>query len=389
MTRLRLATPRSCRRGFTLIELLVVISIIAVLMSLIAPAVQNARRAARRAQCMNNMHNLAIAVQNFASTNNAQLPPLSGTLTVGDVAGTSSQFSLPVSWVVPLLPLMDMSALYRSIREGSTQVGSTSVATLKPIDQVYIPMLACPEDIGNFNRPLGLSYAANAGYINATLWAADPNGQHDLYTVDYDKNGHYIDATGAVTGSATATDLATDATAAVATGVFWRQRPAGFYAAGIPSGSEPRCTLDSIAQGDGMTQTLMFAENLNSTNWSSYVTGNIAFGIAVTPTGTGTSAAFSGGITSPLWAPQPPASGNFGDVTSGSVTYHSAQINSQPLTISGIPRPSSAHLGAVNVVLCDGSTRSLNDTVDQTVYIRLLTPDGKTYGQPIVSANNY
>ncbi len=372
MTR-RLAKPGSRRGGFTLIELLVVISIIAVLMSLIAPAVQNARRAARRLQCLNHIRNLGVAVQNFSSTNNS-LPPLFDTMQVSDSDTTpGGSGPIAVNWIVPLLPLMDQSALYRSIRESATVTSATAYGSnsIKASDQIYIPVLTCPEDTNNFGRAGGLSYAANAGYMAATLWGV-AGASHYLYEIDYDGDTSY---SGASMSPANDPD---DARIAIATGVFWAGRGHGDY-----SSSNPRVTLDSIGQGDGLSQTLMLGENANSSNW--YLADNYTCAFAV-----GLNAATPGfDSTTLLGVDTAGASSSFGDVGTGPV-YGTAEPNSQPVSnTTGLPRPSSLHLGTVNFVFCDGSTKPLSENIDKRVYLKLMTPDGKSFGQSLLGGNDY
>src|SRR5213080_1533266 len=106
------------RRGFTLIELLVVIAIIAVLIALLLPAVQSAREAARRAQCINNLKQLGLAVANYESGTGAYpiaMPqrafwdPTNGCGTIGDSGwGDWSPHAL-------ILPYMEQSAIYNAL----------------------------------------------------------------------------------------------------------------------------------------------------------------------------------------------------------------------------------------------------------------------------------
>src|SRR5438477_488186 len=91
------------RRGFTLIELLVVIAIIGVLIALLLPAVQAAREAARRAQCVNNLKQIGIAIHNYGSSNKDSFPWGDGPWWIEWSANTL------------LLPYMEQGPIYNSI----------------------------------------------------------------------------------------------------------------------------------------------------------------------------------------------------------------------------------------------------------------------------------
>ncbi|MCA9099277.1 MAG: DUF1559 domain-containing protein, partial [Planctomycetaceae bacterium] len=99
------------RAGFTLIELLVVIAIMAILVALLLPAVQQAREAARRMSCKNNLRQIGLALQNYYDAHTL-FPP-------GCVNSTGPIVQRPVgyhhSWIVSLLPYLDQPLLAEAI----------------------------------------------------------------------------------------------------------------------------------------------------------------------------------------------------------------------------------------------------------------------------------
>ena len=129
------------RRAFTLVELLVVIAIIGILISLLLPAVQAAREAARRTQCSNNLKQIGLAVLNYEEVHK-RLPPS------GDVAPPTppnnfymEQTGKMISWVVFVLPYAEQTPLYEQF--------DLSVSILaQPGDpqQHHLPFMHCPSD---------------------------------------------------------------------------------------------------------------------------------------------------------------------------------------------------------------------------------------------------
>ncbi|GAA4427488.1 DUF1559 domain-containing protein [Bremerella cremea] len=119
------------RRGFTLVELLVVIAIIGVLIALLLPAVQQAREAARRMSCSNNLKQIGLALHNYHDTFNT-FPPSS----IAGAANTGAHG--PTAWV-SLLPFMEQGALFNQIKTTSNNfrmtfwLGSTGSSPLRAI----------------------------------------------------------------------------------------------------------------------------------------------------------------------------------------------------------------------------------------------------------------
>jgi prepilin-type N-terminal cleavage/methylation domain-containing protein len=132
----RITSPARRTVGFTLVELLVVIAIIGILVSLLLPAVQSAREAARRVSCSNNMKNVALAILSYATNNNKVFPSSS----IGDGSGDPKSGKM-FSWAMLILPQIEQQNLRDNF---DTNVGVLD----QPNDPQAVQLSAylCPSD---------------------------------------------------------------------------------------------------------------------------------------------------------------------------------------------------------------------------------------------------
>ena len=132
------------RRGFTLIELLVVIAIIAILIALLLPAVQQAREAARRSQCKNNLKQLGLALHNYHDT--FQVFPF-GMInpTNGDLPGSPRPPTDNTGWYPMILPYIEQGALYNAFMEEQQNSARTGAIYWSRKESI-VTMMMCPSD---------------------------------------------------------------------------------------------------------------------------------------------------------------------------------------------------------------------------------------------------
>lgn len=346
------------RSGFTLLELLVVISIIAALMSLILPAVQSARQAARRTQCLNNIRNLGIAMAGYEAAQK-RYPA------AGYWAGVPGSRYPSHNWVVDLLPYVDRKDL-------ADRWDFTVAYTDAPngaLSRIQLPVLACPED-SSLQGNGDLSYGV-AGGIGYTTFLS---GIHD---VPVDAFGHAIDLNG--NGIVGVSDDAldghpSDRTVLKSLGLFFMEN------FGEHRGVVRHYRADSIV--DGYSHTLMLIENVRTgrdaapdQNWA-------------TPFAHKSSVFFNSEV----------CSANLCDA--GNVDY--TRANGGDLGInSGLTKPegqspfaNSEHPGGFNACFADGSAKFVSESIDGPVYAALFSPDsrrlqGSALDQPLVSDHEF
>jgi len=360
---------RQARRGFTLIELLVVITIIATLMSLILPAVQSARETARRAQCLNNMKQLGLAMGNFSAANNGKLPHLS----YASVPATNTSVN-PVNynWTVAVLPYLDQRGAYDEISTAVSVIGASGgplvdTVTTPAVDSIseavefYLSnkgfkVFTCPNDTDELGANGGLSYALNGGYTNNISY----NAGTGAYEATNTTNVH--------SAQVLASSFGGSRSIARASGVFWTY---DWDTSLSPPHDGYQPSIDAINNGDGTGQTIMIVENFNAGKLYDELPEDLAI---VVPVGLITSSSATSLSNSTV------------DVAN---LRGSFAINSNPKATGFAPRPRSTHPGLVNAIFCDGHAQTLNENIDSVVYTSLLTPQGVRYGQAAMGDTSF
>ncbi|MES2792933.1 MAG: DUF1559 domain-containing protein [Planctomycetota bacterium] len=178
------ASPWRARApGFTLIELLVVIAIIATLIALLLPAVQQAREAARRSQCRNNLKQLGLALHNYHDAFQVFVARSGGTAKNG---GNNNGNRWRLSGLVGILPYLDQGPLFQQI---SSPLGTfpafgpvpwTSVATYTPW-KAQVPVYLCPSASENIG---------STGSVNSYMFCSGDS--YDIRNANADVDGQPI-----------------------------------------------------------------------------------------------------------------------------------------------------------------------------------------------------
>lgn len=348
------------RRGFTLIELLVVIAIIAILIALLLPAVQQAREAARRSQCKNNLKQLGLALHNYESSH--------GRFPSGG-EGTDQQYLVrrlfPVSAFTACLPFMDQAPLYKRFNLNFHYTNSANSQNAA-VARTKVTAFLCP---------------SNGSGRTDILDFGQTDYMPSVYTDINPANG------------------------------LRNKLQSGVAMNSNVDGGMPLYGLKAAEIRDGLSMTLMFMEDVGRPGNapSPYAPGEIVTGLGgvmVTrtvggvPQGIDATQLQAGGKSSEnRWADPdsgsaangPPqndpastyfvAGGGFQIINNNKMSnYTIAPAGACPWSVNNCgpnEEPFSPHTGGVHVTLADGSVRFLNESMNWRTLLGILTPSGR------------
>ena len=368
------------RVGFTLIELLVVIAIIAILVALLLPAVQQAREAARRTQCKNNLKQIGLAFHNFEGSYGflpTSLRPPS------NVAGSTEQSR--VSVLTDLLPYLEQDNIYRSYNKAINWNQGTNV----PLSQTRIPAFQCPSDPqsgvldtappgSNGQYVPGMAattayspiYGIAPGVFTQLLGRNPPDLYRDAASVFAGENPPYTYVRGFFPKNAT---ISTSTGLQSVKGAQFRDVLDGLSntLAIAESAGRPFVYVRGrkLGGGNALTDTDALSANtdrLNSGGWSRPASDIILFG--------GTTA--SNGVLGGTVAINATNGHNLRGLNYSPTGGVAQTILGLPVGIHGTGAPYSFHTGGAQFALGDGSVRFISENVSFSLFIALATPAG-------------
>ncbi len=375
--------PIRNRGAFTLIELLVVIAIIAVLIALLLPAVQAAREAARRAQCVNNLKQLALASHNYISQQGS-FPPQVQNGGIG-VWGTPYFDPWPLDWTASILPQIEQQPLYNSLNFSvASSVGND--LQNRTVLAAQVSSLLCPSE--NIRTPTQIvggitstkSYHANVGGPSVIMswtgiFTALQQDQYGLNGVYTNGNCGPVDFASISDGSSNTAMLsethigaglpANSVTLTTVNGrgdtYMWR-----------PSGGQTTTGYDLGAAGGPIA--LAFVQSCLG------IPGNTpAFGTLSPPNGNVWIGGNPGSCM--MWDAynhfMPPNTFACDSTTDGNTGGYASVPDAFP--------PASNHPGGVNVAFADGSVRFIKNSVNLQTWWSL----GTRNGGELISADQY
>ncbi|MEQ8638925.1 DUF1559 domain-containing protein [Gimesia maris] len=325
------------KRGFTLIELLVVIAIIAILIALLLPAVQQAREAARRSTCKNNMKQLGLAMHNYNE--------IYTSLPIGTQTG-----SYP-NWRVAILPYIDQANVYAQLTRADGYWAHSGFPGNTVLYSVRLPVYKCP------SNPNGMT--------NTTDFSlSDSNSDASLQSMIID----YVGISGATPDPAGRTNVCT-----------------GDVLASSSSNCNTGMLIPYVSRRfrdctDGTSNTIILAEQSGLVNgtqksanalgaWHGWANASLSTWNAGTtlPMASG-GYYYAAGTTTVRYPPN--AYWKTGAPTQGASAYSANTILN------------SHHVGGVHAVLTDGSVRFLSENIDMETLRQLcVRDDGKVVGE--------
>ena len=355
------------RNGFNKVELLVVAFTLVVLLALIVPAMREARGPVIRTQCLNNQRNVGLAILSFASNNRGHLPNQAFYPSAASSDGRSWETFEGRSWVVELMPYLDRGDEYdrwqkdkpwdNSLQADSHGVSNSSIA------KTYLEHLVCPNDESAFQVEGGLSYVLNCGIgdlnwhtATGTREVGHVESGHHYMVEPFDWNGNGVLPPEDLEDALITSDFT----------LFWPE-----FTPPEDSESKPefRKTHNISEIYDGYGNTIMLGENIKAgsrsdANKSSWADPQV----------------FSNGLVLPIDAKRLSPTSHASDGSLASLVISqpiNPAINASRYAEEGTaPFLNSNHPGIVVVSFCDGSVKTLSETIDMQVYVRLLTPRG-------------